>query len=104
MRAGVDCCHRAVTAIAAFAQPRGVPAVPPRLPDLPDRGMSAATLAEKVTEGHPVRRWRLQELIRAGYDPCDALALSGQSEIDLHAAIDLVKRGCPPRTAARILL
>jgi hypothetical protein len=66
--------------------------------------MSAATLAEKVTAGDPVRRWRLHELVRAGYDPCDALVLSGQQEIDLHLAIDLVERGCPPRTAVRILL
>jgi hypothetical protein len=66
--------------------------------------MSAATLAEKVTEGDPVRRWRLQRLVRAGYNPCDALVISGQPEIDLHLAIDLVKRGCPPRTAVRILL
>lgn len=66
--------------------------------------MTAATLAEKVTAGDPVRRWRLQELVRAGYDPADALVLSGQPEIDLHLAIDLVKHGCPPRTAVRILL
>jgi len=66
--------------------------------------MSAATLAEKVTAGDAVRRWRLQELVRAGYEPCDALVLSGQPELDLHIAIDLVKRGCPPRTAVRILL
>jgi hypothetical protein len=78
--------------------------VPPRLPDLRDRSMSAATLAEKVTDGDPVRRWRLQRLVRAGYDPGDALVLSGQPEIDLHVAIDLVKRGCSPRTAVRILL
>jgi hypothetical protein len=66
--------------------------------------MSATTLAEEVTEGDLVRRWRLQELVRAGYDPGDALVLSGQPEIDLHLAIDLVKHGCPPPTAVRILL
>ena len=66
--------------------------------------MSATTLAEEVTEGDLVRRWRLQELVRAGYEPCDALVLSGQPQLDLHVAIDLVKRGCPPRTAVRILL
>jgi hypothetical protein len=66
--------------------------------------MSVATLAEKVTEADLVRRWRLQELVRAGYAPGDALVLSGQPEIDLHLAIDLVKRGCPPPMAVRILL
>jgi len=66
--------------------------------------MSAATLAEKVTAGNAVRRWRLHELIRAGYNPCDALVLSGQPGIDLHVAIDLLRGGCPPHTAVRILL
>lgn len=66
--------------------------------------MSAATLVKKVTEGNAVRRWRLEELVRVGYDPCDALVLSGRPGIDLHVAIDLVKRGCPPKTAVRILI
>jgi hypothetical protein len=66
--------------------------------------MSVATLAEQVTAGDPVRRWRLQELVRAGYNPGDALVMSGQPEIDLHRAIELVKRGCPPHTAVRILV
>jgi hypothetical protein len=66
--------------------------------------MSSATLAGKVTVGDPVRRWRIHELVRAGYEPGDALVVSGQPEIDLHLAIDLVRRGCPPRTAVRILL
>lgn len=60
-------------------------------------------LAEKVTEGDAVRRWRLDELLRAGYDPCDALILSHRQDVDLHVAIDLVRRGCPPRTAVQIL-
>ena len=66
--------------------------------------MSAATLARKATAGNAVRSWRLEELVRVGYDPCDALVLSGRPGIDLHVAIDLVKRGCPPRTAVRILV
>jgi hypothetical protein len=66
--------------------------------------MSSATLAEKVADSDPVRRWRLEELVRAGYDPDDALVLSARQGIDLHIAIDLVRRGCPPRTAVRILV
>jgi hypothetical protein len=65
--------------------------------------MPVVTPTEEVIKGDPVRRWRLDELVRAGYVRSDALALS-RSGIDLHLAIDLVKRGCPPRTAARILL
>jgi hypothetical protein len=66
--------------------------------------MSEATLAEKVTEGDVVRRWRLDALVDAGYDSTDALILSRDPAIDLHVAIDLVRRGCPPFTAMRILL
>jgi hypothetical protein len=66
--------------------------------------MSVATLAKKVTEGNAVRRWRLEELMRAGYEPCDALVLSGRPGVDLHLASDLLRRGCPPRTAVRILV
>lgn len=66
--------------------------------------MSAATLTEELTEGDPVRRWRFEELRRAGYEPVDALVLSRRSEIDLHAAIDLLSHGCPSSTAVQILL
>ncbi len=66
--------------------------------------MSAVGVLEKVTESDPVRRWRFEELVRAGYEPAEALALSGRLEIDLHVAIGLVRRGCNPRTAVRILI
>lgn len=66
--------------------------------------MTTAALVEKVADADSVRRWRLQALLRAGYTPADALVLSGEEAIDLHQAVDLVRRGCPPRTAARILL
>lgn len=66
--------------------------------------MSAATLARKVTQGDPVRRWRLDELVRAGYDPADALVLSRNPDVDLHVATELLRRGCPPRIALRILI
>jgi len=60
--------------------------------------------AEKATVGDSVHRWRLEELVRAGYEPWDALILSRRPEIDLHTAIDLLKHGCPSRTAVRILI
>jgi len=66
--------------------------------------MSPATLVEKVTDGDVVRRWRFDELVRAGYAPADALVLSRRLEIDLHVSIDLLKRGCPSQTAVRILV
>ena len=49
-------------------------------------------------------RWRGEELERAGYSRDGAAALAARLEVDLHEAIDLVKRGCPPEIAQRILL
>lgn len=57
-----------------------------------------------VSPEDAVHRWRLDALVRAGYEPWDALVLSRRSEIDLHAAIDLVQHGCPSGTAVRILI
>ena len=51
-----------------------------------------------------VFRWRLDELLRAGYSINDALTLTAMREVDLHLAVELPRRGCPPATAARILL
>jgi hypothetical protein len=48
--------------------------------------------------------WRREQLTRAGYSAHDADALAWQNEVDLHAAVALVARGCPPALAARILL
>ncbi len=66
--------------------------------------MTPATLARIVTEGDDVRRWRLEELVRAGYPPSDALVLSGRADVDLQLARSLLRRGSPVRTALRILL
>jgi len=49
-------------------------------------------------------RWRLHELLRAGYASGDALTLTTHLAVDLHVAIDLPQRGCPHATALRILL
>jgi hypothetical protein len=66
--------------------------------------MTPSALAEKIIEADPVRRWRHQELVRAGYSTYDALVLSGRTEVDLHLAARLLRRGCPTGTALRILL
>lgn len=67
--------------------------------------MTAAELeALKVPEVDAVRRWRFDELLRAGYDDDDAMELAFHVDIDLHWAISLVRRGCPSRTAVRIAL
>lgn len=65
--------------------------------------MSAVeTLIE--TESERVERWRTDELIRVGFDPEQATLLAVEPGVDLHSAIDLVERGCPPELAVRILL
>jgi hypothetical protein len=50
-----------------------------------------------------VAGWRYERLRRAGLDSELAAALSRDSDVDLHALIELVERGCPPGIAARIL-
>jgi hypothetical protein len=64
------------------------------------------TVAPQPTRSHAdhVRRWRLDQLRRAGYGETAAAQLSERDDVDLHEAIDLVRSGCPPETALRILL
>jgi hypothetical protein len=50
-----------------------------------------------------VLRWRRDQLVAAGFEPPLALALAQDRRYDLHAAIELVERGCAPRLAIRIL-
>jgi hypothetical protein len=51
-----------------------------------------------------VREWRLEELLRAGYDEDDATEVAFHLDVDLHEAITLVRCGCPSRTAVEIML
>jgi hypothetical protein len=55
------------------------------------------------TELDRVERWRTAELMRVGFPGDDAVALAARSDVDLHEAIELVQRGCPPALAVRIL-
>ena len=67
--------------------------------------MSAIELhLEAETEHQRVERWRIEELERAGYDAGSAALLAASAEVDLHRAIDLLRRGCPADLAVRILL
>jgi len=56
------------------------------------------------TESERVERWRTDELLRVGFDFETAVVLAAEPGVDLHAAIDMIERGCPPDLAARILL
>jgi hypothetical protein len=51
-----------------------------------------------------VLEWRAETLRRAGFDSNAALELAFSQHVDLHAAVGLVQRGCPPATAFRILI
>ena len=51
-----------------------------------------------------VVRWRYERLVETGYDTGTAESLASRVEIDLHLAVRLVKNGCPPDTALRILV
>jgi hypothetical protein len=55
-------------------------------------------------ESELVFEWRLTELMRAGFPEQLALELALTTHVDLHAAVELRSRGCPPDTAARILI
>lgn len=57
----------------------------------------------ELAEAERVLLWRIARLVEAGY--CDECAIEiGCSAIDLHDAVELLERGCPPETALRILL
>jgi len=51
----------------------------------------------------PVRAWRRERLVAAGFAPEDARRLAADARHDLHALLELVDRGCPPVLAERIL-
>jgi hypothetical protein len=55
------------------------------------------------TELDRVERWRTAELMRVGFAGDDAVVLAARFDVDLHEAIALVQRGCPPELAVRIL-
>jgi hypothetical protein len=50
-----------------------------------------------------VREWRLETLLAAGYEREDATEIAFYLDIDLHQAVDLVRRGCPSGTAVSIV-
>jgi hypothetical protein len=55
-------------------------------------------------ETERVLLWREEELERAGYERSIARELAERTYVDLNFAMDLVRRGCSPETALRILV
>ena len=66
--------------------------------------MSTAAQIAIFEETELVEAWRLEELERAGYLPSQADELAVRHDIDLHAAVGLIERGCPSDLALQILL
>ena len=54
-------------------------------------------------ERDAVTAWRVERLVAAGYDGEAALVLALDRDVDLHFAVSLLERGCPPDTALQIL-
>jgi hypothetical protein len=66
--------------------------------------MSTAAQIAIFEEAELVEAWRLDALERAGYLPSQAAELAVRHDIDLHAAVRLIERGCPSDLAVEILL
>lgn len=56
------------------------------------------------TEAEGIICWRFHVLMDGGFELEDALRLAVATHVDLNHASDLIRRGCPPETALRILL
>ncbi|HEX2112661.1 MAG TPA: hypothetical protein VHF67_14030 [Gaiellaceae bacterium] len=65
---------------------------------------TADLIVTRETEAERVLEWRLNELIRVGYDRAAAWEIAARSEVDLHLAVELARGGCSPDLALRILL
>jgi hypothetical protein len=61
-------------------------------------------LIDRGGERAKVESWRLHVLMEAGYPLPLAEKLAVALDADLHEAVELVGKGCDPRTAAEILL
>ena len=69
--------------------------------------MPEAVATRETTETDEILRvlvWRFNQLCRSGFELELATTIATRLDVDLHAAINLVERGCPPETAGRILL
>jgi hypothetical protein len=65
---------------------------------------AAAQFAEqRNAHAEAVVRWRLEQLVQAGYGLRDAERLARCDDVDLHQAVDLIRAGCPTELAVSIL-
>jgi hypothetical protein len=67
--------------------------------------MNTAAEAElRDLTAEQVEAWRAEQLEMAGYAAHAAAELAIRQDVDLHVAVELVKRGCPADLALKILL
>lgn len=66
--------------------------------------MSTANVTLPSLELEAVEQWRLDALVRAGYDNEAAAVLAMSHEVDLHQAVSLIEHGCSVELALQILL
>jgi hypothetical protein len=71
-------------------------------PRIRHRSLSADGL-RTPPEPDDLAGWREERLLRAGVEAGLAASIASDCAMDLHAMIELVERGCPPRLAARIV-
>jgi hypothetical protein len=57
-----------------------------------------------ATEEERVERWRFEQLVEVGYSVAAAGRLAALPYVDLHLAVQLLRRACPEATALRILV
>ena len=65
-----------------------------RTPVAPSRG---------EREREEITSWRIERLEAAGYDAEAAIVMALDRDVDLHRAVSLLERGCPPDLALQIL-
>ena len=68
------------------------------------RGMATVQLDKARLTDEEVVDWRIEQLVRAGFNRLEAVILAKRSHVDLHEAVELLERGCPRQTAVEILL
>jgi hypothetical protein len=61
------------------------------------------TPAAPPPSSRPVIEWRRRRLLAAGFAPGSAAELARRTDVDLHAVLELIDRGCPPPLATRIV-
>jgi DNA-binding response OmpR family regulator len=80
---------------------------PAAAPSIRAAGMALLTPAPPASPPEPellIRGWRTEVLEREGYPRAVAVLIATHPEVELQAAVDLVRRGCHPELAARILV